>query len=241
MGAIGDAALIALGDAAPQGIDDRLERLMAVVQPADGAQPWRKQSLGAVTRAVLNARVEVIGETLECVATCPDCAESMSMEVTVSELCVALTPPATVQIRHDGIAVVGRAPTASDLAVAASQGSFGAARQSLIESCIVAAAKLDGTPIPIADLAAAAIDAIGRAIDEADPLVDPSFALTCPECNDAFSASLDAASLVYGELAARGAELLYQVDALALRYGWSESEILSLSASRRDRYLELAR
>jgi hypothetical protein len=109
----------------------------------------------------------------------------------------------------------------------------------LVDRCVTAAA-VGGVPIAPAGLSEDAICAVGELLDDLDPLADPVFALTCPECDADFEAALDAAGYVYGELSSRGRRLLYEVDALALRYGWSEAQILDLSPARRARYLELA-
>lgn len=226
---------MALGDAAPQRAGERLRRLMTAVAPeAD----WHTESLGVVTRRILRGRSQVIGELLDCVVTCPSCEEQMSIEVTVAELCGADlddTEPDTVQITRGGITVVARPLTPADLDAAAGAASLDAARWKLIERCVLAVSP----DVPVSDLEPELIAAIGCGIDEADPLVDPMLALVCPECDTGFVAGLDVTSFVYNELAARGSRLLYEVDALAQRYGWSESEILALSPERRARYVEL--
>ncbi|HUD55174.1 MAG TPA: hypothetical protein VMR02_08095 [Terracidiphilus sp.] len=43
------------------------------------------------------------------------------------------------------------------------------------------------------------------------------------------------------QIEARARRLLYEVHTLAAAYGWSEREILSLSAPRRALYLEMVR
>ena len=75
---------------------------------------------------------------------------------------------------------------------------------------------------------------------KADPQADVQFALTCPQCGHNWSSSLDVASYVWSEISARAIRLFNDVHALASAYGWRETDILSMSAARRQIYLELA-
>ena len=52
--------------------------------------------------------------------------------------------------------------------------------------------------------------------------------------------SLDIGSFVWHELTAWAQRAMDDVHVLARAYGWSESEVLALSAWRRQRYVELA-
>jgi hypothetical protein len=49
----------------------------------------------------------------------------------------------------------------------------------------------------------------------------------------------DAGSFFWSELGAWARRLLHEIHSLARAYGWSESEILTLSPARRQAYLEL--
>jgi hypothetical protein len=65
-------------------------------------------------------------------------------------------------------------------------------------------------------------------------------AVECPDCGHGWTLELDVAAFVWREIEISAARLLHDVDVLARRYGWSEREILGLSAPRRRFYLELA-
>ncbi|MGF6289674.1 hypothetical protein [Paraburkholderia youngii] len=88
-------------------------------------------------------------------------------------------------------------------------------------------------------LPVAVCDAVAEAIAGLDPQAGIEFDMTCPACGRAFVAELDAASLLLEELDARARQSLREVHILASQYGWSECEILSMSAARRARYVEL--
>ena len=63
--------------------------------------------------------------------------------------------------------------------------------------------------------------------------------LTCPACGHVWSAALDIAAYLWGELDDWAQDLLAQVHVLARHYAWSERDILTMSAVRRRFYLDL--
>jgi hypothetical protein len=76
-------------------------------------------------------------------------------------------------------------------------------------------------------------------MSELDPQGDVQIALNCTQCSHRWDAPLDIASFVWSEIHAWVVRLLNEVHALALAYGWRESDILAMSPWRRQAYLEL--
>jgi hypothetical protein len=72
-----------------------------------------------------------------------------------------------------------------------------------------------------------------------DPAADIRIRLECPQCSRVLSVVFDIVAVLWTELGVYAKRLLRQVDVLARRYGWTESEILSLSPARRAFYLAL--
>jgi hypothetical protein len=72
-----------------------------------------------------------------------------------------------------------------------------------------------------------------------DPVAEVLLDLRCPLCAHSWQALFDIASFLWMEISAHARRLLREVDALARAYGWGEAEILGLSATRRQAYLEL--
>ncbi len=73
----------------------------------------------------------------------------------------------------------------------------------------------------------------------ADPLAEIRIALRCPGCGNESAETLDIVSFLWGEIQARAKRLLWEVHAIASVYGWSEAQVLSLSATRRSHYVEM--
>ena len=83
------------------------------------------------------------------------------------------------------------------------------------------------------------VEALSRAMLEADPEAEIMFRLTCPACAHEWELLFDVAEFFWTEISAQAQRLLREIDALARAYGWTEREILNLPAQRRQTYLEM--
>jgi hypothetical protein len=83
------------------------------------------------------------------------------------------------------------------------------------------------------------VAALATRIAELDPQADLHLALACGACEHRWTAPLDVADLVWRRVDARARSLVADVAALAAAFGWTEGEILGLSAERRRVYLDL--
>ena len=84
-----------------------------------------------------------------------------------------------------------------------------------------------------------AVAEISRAMLEADPRAEIILRFTCPACGHRWELLFDIAEFFWTEIAAQAQRLLREIDALARAYGWTEREIFSLPAQRRQTYLEM--
>jgi hypothetical protein len=89
------------------------------------------------------------------------------------------------------------------------------------------------------ELPDAVTEAIAEAMAGADPQADVQVALTCPACARRWDAVFDVAEFLWREIDAWAKRVLDEVHILASAYGWSEGEILSMSAARRERYVSM--
>jgi hypothetical protein len=74
---------------------------------------------------------------------------------------------------------------------------------------------------------------------QADPLADLTLLATCPACGHNWRILFDIVSYFWDEIQAWGGRLMREVHTLASAYGWRETDILAMSAWRRQRYLEM--
>lgn len=141
----------------------------------------------------------------------------------------------SLTVRHDGYEVAFRLPTSRDL-LEAGKGEGAEAR--LLERCVLEARSgedpvaADALPVPV-------IEAVGAAMADADPLADVRLELTCPACGHGWTSPFDPVAFFWDEIEAWVPRLLREVHRLASAYGWSEREILGMSAWRRAEYLRL--
>jgi hypothetical protein len=180
---------------------------------------------------LLDLHAATFGEGIAAVAGCPACGEELEISFLAGDVRAAEGDPDTVlELRSGKRRVRFRLPTGGDLAAVAGCRSPAEARRALAQRCV-----LHGS----VDIAERAVVRMAELIAKADPQADIRFDLTCPECGYAWQAPFDVADFLWRELDARARRLLADVHALALAYGWGESEILGLSPSRRLLYLEL--
>lgn len=82
-------------------------------------------------------------------------------------------------------------------------------------------------------------DAVDRAMQEGDPLVDFRMRVSCPVCGEQESYRVDLIHHVIGRLRGIQQDLAVMLHRLASRYHWSEAEIFAVAPWRRERYLAL--
>jgi len=73
--------------------------------------------------------------------------------------------------------------------------------------------------------------------EKGEPQADIKNYLQCPNCCYRWNAIFDIATFLWAELNQWAEQMLYTIHRLAINYGWSESEILQLSPTRRQLYL----
>ncbi len=197
--------------------------------------------LGQRNQCLLTLRTWVFGSRLCALADCPQCKAVIDLTLDTSDLCHALpdTSDVPTTLQHGAWRIHFTSPRVADLLSASRFSDMPRIRQYLIECCVISIHH-DEMPQPVAAIPADVLAEVIAAIEAADPLAHLDLSLSCPDCAHAWAAGFDIASFLWGELDAWAWRTLREVDVLARVYGWSEADILSLSATRRQRYLELA-
>jgi hypothetical protein len=184
-------------------------------------------------------RESTFGSRLTSVATCAGCGERLELSFDASDLCGAGQQiEDELSLDVDGYQIRFRLPNSLDLMAAANLKETGAARALLLEQCIRSAER-KGDEITAAQLPESVVERISARMSEADPQADIQLALKCPVCSDEWNAAFDIESFFWIEINAWAARILGEVHILASAYGWSEQEILRVSAWRRECYLNL--
>jgi predicted RNA-binding Zn-ribbon protein involved in translation (DUF1610 family) len=212
---------------------DRALTLLAAASPGRSREELADLSIGERDARLLHLRTLVLGASATGFAECPQCGEQVEFPIDTSALAQAKELTTTPhQIQVSGKRVRFRLPTSRDLAevVAAPDGPKGLRR--LIERCVIGDSSTN-------DLPNETVEALSRAMLEADPQAEIIVAFSCPGCGRRWEMFFDIAHFFWTEIAARARRLLREIDALARAYGWTEHEILCLSERRRQSYLEL--
>jgi hypothetical protein len=231
------ALLAAWEDGAAQLPVRRALILLAAACPEKSADEWAKATIGERDRRLLSLREQLFGERLEALATCPNCAERLELGFSTRDLCTpasAIREPLPIDI--DGYQVKCRLPTSADLLEAAGSASSDA-RELLMQRCVTAARH--GATVEPAGLPPAVLQAAMAEMLDADPQAEIRVALDCPACGHQWGMDFDVLSYLWSEIDDWAPRLLHEVHALAYAYGWSERDILTMSAWRRRRYLDM--
>jgi hypothetical protein len=214
---------------------DRPDVLLAAL----GAPP---SSLGARNAALLQLRARLFGPAQPLSSRCPRCGTTTEFAIDCSVLAQALLPAPDADAPHRldalGHHIEFRLPTATDVRAAAAEpdGDF---VQALLARCIERCERDDGGACDVADIPDAVAELLSERMESLEPGATVGFDLTCPECASPWTAAMDCGGILWSELQARAERLLLDVDALARAYGWSEPQVLALSATRRAAYLQL--
>ena len=146
----------------------------------------------------------------------------------------------TQAIEADGYRVAFRLLASEDLLALSPATDRASARRMLLGRCVVQAER-DGEAADAASLPEHVVAEVAARMAAADPQADVELALSCPACAHAWHGAFDVAGFFWQEIHAWAKSMLRSVHALARAYGWREADVLALSPTRRQIYLELAR
>jgi hypothetical protein len=191
--------------------------------------------IGERDARLLELRARTFGPTLDVVVDCPACREQLECPIEIARLVDAPRGPQAHVLALDDGEVDVRLLDSRDLAAASDIADVDVASAYLLDASIVAVRRTGGRALSESERA----DLAGR-IGELDPRADLLLDAVCPACNHAWLAPFDPSTFVFTEISAAARRLLRQVATLARSFGWTESEVLALSPTRRRAYLELA-
>jgi len=202
------------------------------------------ESLGARNAELLSLRARLFGHVQALRSTCTGCGAAVEFSVDCDALARDLRPTSdtvgTHVIELDGYHVEFRVPGRADVAHATARAATGASFvDQLLDRCITRC-EYGGAPCSPAALPDSVGEALSERLEALEPGAIVSFDLACPECEARWSARMNCGDVLWSEVQSRAERLLLEIDALARVYGWTETDVLSLSATRRAAYLQLA-
>lgn len=225
--------------------------LLAMAFPGESPGDLADLSIGQRDHRLLKLREQLFGSRLASLVDCPACGERVETQFQVSDIILhsgAVPEAGGLVADLEGYHLRFRLPNSQDLLAAIDSladrpdrpisGDRAEGRRILAERCVLETLH-NGDSVRMAELPQAVLEALGEQIAEADPLAEIWISLTCPSCGHTWQVLFDVLSYLWGEIDVWAYRTLHEVHSLARAYGWSEAEILGLSAWRRQYYLSL--
>lgn len=196
---------------------------MLAADPSVDVSALARLTMGERDRALFALRSALFGTLVEAVSACPRCATEVEVVFHHQDLwgTAGMAPP-SVDVRGARY----RLPTSADLAALVDGVPPSDASAELVRRCALGESSADP-------------DAVVAAWAAADPFLDVALRLACPDCGQEWSEPFDIVSYLWSELDSWCRRTLLEVHDLARAYGWSEAEVLAMSAWRRQCYLGL--
>jgi len=217
--------------------------LLDVAAPEAGVEAWGAAPIGQRDGRLVELYETLFGPQLQAVAHCPRCDEILETAFATGDIRVqpAVPSSSTLKFRKQGCSIEYRLPNSEDLLhVTATTDDPESAQIELLRRCVIEA-KRAGRRQSAEQLAAGIVDRLAEEMAEHDPGADMQMQLNCPGCGHVWSVGFDIVSYFWSALEDWAQRTLADVHLLARAYGWSEHEILGLSATRRQHYVEMVR
>lgn len=203
-------------------------------------------SIGERDALLAHIRACTFGGAVESVVTCPACRELVEVSLDVRSIFPDRTQAATSEetarepllIASGDFVVQAAVPAVRDVETIVITDDPAEGLRRLLQRCILRA-EHRGEPCEADDLPEDVRALIDSRIAEADPQGDVQLAIQCSGCEHHWAEVFDILSFFWNEMQTAARRLLREVHVLASAYGWTESEILTLSTRRRRIYLEM--
>jgi hypothetical protein len=220
---------------------------LAVLAAACPDSSWKELAelpIGQRDRGLLSLREVLFGSQLTMVSRCPACGEPLEFALRVSDLQghdVQAPPGRSWAMDVEGYSVTFRLPASCDLLALPPGEGPATLRHRLLARCVLDARDASGEKVSAELLPSHVAAAIAREMAVADPGADVELDLTCPACEHRWQAVFDIAGFLWKEIQAWAQRALRDVHCLARAYGWREADVLALTPTRRQIYMELSR
>jgi hypothetical protein len=215
--------------------------LLSVACPNQSQQQLAMLSVGQRDRRLLALRQMTIGSQLNCITTCPKCGDRLEFALNLSDICVAEltdTPNESQIVQIEDFECQFRLPNSYDLTLLTAARTVEEAYYSLVECCVLRVSQAD-TLVSWKALPVEVMNRLIQHISDFDPQAEILLDLDCPNCQHQWQSMFDIVSFFWTELDALARRLLQEVHMLAKAYGWHEVDILSMTAARRQFYLDM--
>jgi hypothetical protein len=215
-----------------------LDFLAATLRDADRDR-LASMSIGLRDRHLMDARAANFGSAVRGLAECPGCGEDLEWTLDLDDVRSAPDdgPGGATLFSADGYEVQYRLPDSTDLAAVAAGGDAVTGRSALLRRCVLEARR-DDVEVEVGLLPEPVVSGLADVMEARDPQAETLLDFDCPACGTRWQAPFDVLTFLWDEVCARARHLLAEVHYLASAYGWAEADVLSMSAVRRQFYLD---
>lgn len=221
---------------------DRALTILRVAFPGLSWEALAGLSVGQRDAHLLTVHEQTFGDQLAGLAHCPHCQEVLEFAFRVPD--IRLVPPRQpashqrYELLSHSYQVYFRLPNSFDLGAIAGIRGLMAARQLLVQRCVIEA-QYEGEAVAAEELPAPVVAALATEMGEYDPQAEIKFNFSCPACGHQWVVLFDIVAFLWPKISAQAKRLLGDVHRLARAYGWREADILSMSPVRRQFFLEM--
>ena len=220
----------------------RAMTMLAQVFPELSASELEALSVGQRDACLLSLRKRSYGSQFAGFGSCPQCQAHLEFSFDAAAVEIGYAPFEEVGQVHslqvDDYVVQIRLPSSADQLAMVRCGTVAEARKLLLSRSIVRVER-DGEEIALNALPETIIEGSGEYILQRDPQSEVNIDLTCPACEQRWMAALEVGVFLWQEIQAHAKRVMREVHMLAMTYGWRETDILAMSAARRQYYLEM--
>jgi endogenous inhibitor of DNA gyrase (YacG/DUF329 family) len=223
-------------------LDKALQLLQTACSDGEPEDP-ALLSIGDRDGQLLQLREWMFGSQLSSVSDCPQCGAQIEWITDIADLrfpAEGKTTASSFSLQADPFQIQFRLPNSYDLFKAASDSDYQANPKKLLAACILEVQK-ESSQFQAEDLPDEVLTKVDQQMAMEDPQADIAMRLNCPECAHTWQAQFDIVSYLWIEIDSWASHTLLDVAVLAATFGWSESQILSLSPQRRQLYLDIIR
>ena len=219
---------------------DRALSLLALACAESPPEALAKLTIGQRDGRLLTLREWTFGRRLESLVTCPQCDQRVELNFDAADVRASskVPVPEAIVLNLEGYELSVRLPNSEDVAALKEEPLVEQKRRTLFNRCLVQAS-LNGQPVQTGQMSAETLTVVAGRLAEADPQADVQLNVCCPFCGKTWDTAFDIMSFFWNEIEAWACRVLHDVHMLAGAYGWSEREVLGLSPTRRQMYLEM--
>jgi hypothetical protein len=230
-----------------QGLDLSLLRrtllLLELTDPELAQEGADKLSIVDRDKRLFQMRRWLFGSDFRNIIDCPKCADRMEWEMHMDHLYEGSTEysgnSGEYELEVENYKIRFRLPNSQDMMqILPAQNKPVGDPDSLIKKCIVEI-KLKNRKLSSKKLPGKIQNALQSEIEKLSSAADIRMSITCHSCGYQWEAVFDIMRYLWAEIDNWAHRMFRDVYTLASAFGWSEKEILSMDAARRQIYVEM--